>query len=208
MGKKQQPSPPSETFVAADQLPAAEILAGELVSVVARNVESGRLSEHAISQAWATALARLGLAAAADGASGGSTTLVTGSSSRQAASLQEIFDELVGILGGDRPLLIIPAILGNNNHGGITSVAQMALSNIGEKLMEKASLGAGKKGNPFQTIGPANRADNSEYLLPLNKVVDGDLTMKMEQHQFPDKLLEDWLEKPAIFWLGYQKMGI
>ena len=52
MGKKQQPSPPSEAFVAADQLPAAEILAGELVSVVARNVESGRLSEHAISQAW------------------------------------------------------------------------------------------------------------------------------------------------------------
>ena len=58
---------------------------------------------------------------------------------------------LVGILGGDRPLLIIPAVLGNNNHGGITSVAQMALSNIGEQLMEKASLGAGKKGNPFQT---------------------------------------------------------
>ena len=57
MGKKQQPSPPSETFVDAAQLPAAEILlAGErLVSVVARNVESGRLSEHAISQAWATA---------------------------------------------------------------------------------------------------------------------------------------------------------
>ena len=27
-----QPSPPSETLVAADQLPAAEILAGELVS--------------------------------------------------------------------------------------------------------------------------------------------------------------------------------
>ena len=106
MGKKQQPSPPSETFVAADQLPAAEILAGELVSVVARNVESGRLSEHAISQAWATALARLGLAAAADGASGGSTTLVTGSSSRQAASLQEIFDELVGILGGDSSKLV------------------------------------------------------------------------------------------------------
>ena len=76
MGKKQQPPPPSGgTFVAADQLPAAEILAGELVSVVARNVESGRLSEHAISQAWATALARLGLAAAADGASGGSTAL-------------------------------------------------------------------------------------------------------------------------------------
>ena len=70
-------------------------LAGELVSVVARNVESGRLSEHAISQAWATALARLGLAAAADGASGGSTALVPGSSSRQAASLQEIFDALV-----------------------------------------------------------------------------------------------------------------
>ena len=47
MGKKQQPSPPSETFVDAAQLPAAEILlAGErLVSVVARNVESGRLSE-------------------------------------------------------------------------------------------------------------------------------------------------------------------
>ena len=156
MGKKQQPSPPSETFVAADQLPAAEILAGELVSVVARNVESGRLSEHAISQAWATALARLGLAAAADGASGGSTTLVPGSSSRQAASLQEIFDELVGILGGDRPLLIIPAILGNNNHGGITSVAQMALSNIGEQLMEKASLGTGKKGNPFQTYSRAS----------------------------------------------------
>ena len=63
MGKKQQPSPPSETFVDAAQLPAAEVLAGELVSVVARNVESGRLSEHAISQAWATALARLGLAA-------------------------------------------------------------------------------------------------------------------------------------------------
>ena len=150
MGKKQQPSPPAETFVDAAQLPAAEILAGELVSVVARNVESGRLSEHAISQAWATALARLGLAAAADGASGGSTSLVPGSSSRQAASLQEIFDELVGILGGDRPLLIIPAILGNNNHGGITSVAQMALSNIGEQLMEKASLGAGKKGNPWR----------------------------------------------------------
>ena len=74
MKKKQQDSPASETVVAADQLPAAEILAGELVSVVARNVESGRLSEHAISQAWATALARLGLAAAADGASGGSTT--------------------------------------------------------------------------------------------------------------------------------------
>ena len=37
MGKKQQPSPPSETFVDAAQLPAAEILAGELVSVVARN---------------------------------------------------------------------------------------------------------------------------------------------------------------------------
>ena len=111
MVKKQQPSPPSETFVAAAaQLPAAEILAGELVSVVARNVESGRLSEHAISQAWATALARLGLAAAADGASGGSTTLVTGSSSRQAASLQEIFDELVGILGGDRPLLIMSSL--------------------------------------------------------------------------------------------------
>ena len=125
MVKKQQASPPpSETFVAADQLPAAEIRAGGLVSVVARNVESGRLSEHAISQAWATALARLGLAAAADGASGGSTTLAPGSSSRQAASLQEIFDELVGILGGDRPLLIIPAILGNNNHGGITSVAK------------------------------------------------------------------------------------
>ena len=67
MGKKQQPSPPAETFLDAAQLPAAEILAGELVSVVARNVESGRLSEHAISQAWATALARLGLAAAADG---------------------------------------------------------------------------------------------------------------------------------------------
>ena len=116
MGKKQQPSPPSETFVDAAQLPAAEILAGELVSVVARNVESGRLSEHAISQAWATALARLGLAAAADGASGGSTTLVPGSSSRQAASLQETFDApLVGILGGDRPLLIIPAIL--HEHG-------------------------------------------------------------------------------------------
>ena len=47
MKKKQQDSPASETFVAADQLPAAEILAGELVSVVARNVESGRLSEHA-----------------------------------------------------------------------------------------------------------------------------------------------------------------
>ena len=79
MGKKQQASPPSETFVDAAQLPgAAEILAGELVSVVARNVESGRLSEHAISQAWATALARLGLAAAADGASGGSRTLVPG----------------------------------------------------------------------------------------------------------------------------------
>ena len=46
MGKKQQASPPSETFVDAAQLPAAEILAGELVSVVARNVESGRLSEH------------------------------------------------------------------------------------------------------------------------------------------------------------------
>ena len=93
MGKKQQASPPSETFVAAAQLPAAEVLAGELVSVVARNVESGRLSEHAISPKapWATtALARLGLAAAADGASGGSTTLVPGSSSRQAASLQEI----------------------------------------------------------------------------------------------------------------------
>ena len=75
MGKKQQPSPPSETFVDAAQLPAAEILAGELVSVVARNVESGRLSEHAISQAWATALARLGLAAAAGGAPGGSTTV-------------------------------------------------------------------------------------------------------------------------------------
>ena len=104
MGKKQQPSPPSETFVAADQLPAAEILAGELVSVVARNVESGRLSEHAISQAWATALARLGLAAAADGASGGSTTLVPGSSSRQVASAQEIFDALVEIIGGDKPL--------------------------------------------------------------------------------------------------------
>ena len=57
MKKKQQDSPASETSVAADQLPAAEILAGELVSVVARNVESGRLSEHAISQAWATALA-------------------------------------------------------------------------------------------------------------------------------------------------------
>ena len=119
MVKKQQPSPPSETFVDAAQLPAAEILAGELVSVVARNVESGRLSEHAISQAWATALARLGLAAAADGASGGSTTLVPGSSSRQVASAQEIFDALVEILGGDKPLLIIPAILGNNNHGGI-----------------------------------------------------------------------------------------
>ena len=77
MGKKQQPAPASEAFVDAAQLPAAEILAGELVSVVARNVESGRLSEHAISQAWATALARLGLAAAAGGASGGSTaTLV------------------------------------------------------------------------------------------------------------------------------------
>ena len=133
MGKKQQPSPPSETFgVAADQLPAAEILAGELVSVVARNVESGRLSEHAISQAWATALARLGLAAAAGGASGGSTTLVPGSSSRQVASMQEIFDALVEVLGGDKPLLIIPAILGNNNHGEITSVAQMVLSDLGE----------------------------------------------------------------------------
>ena len=82
MKKKQQDSPPAETFLDAAQLPAAEILAGELVSVVARNVESGRLSEHAISQAWATALARLGLAAAADGASGGSTTLVPDSSSR------------------------------------------------------------------------------------------------------------------------------
>ena len=38
MGKKQQASPPSETFVAAAGLPAAaEILAGELVSVVARS---------------------------------------------------------------------------------------------------------------------------------------------------------------------------
>jgi hypothetical protein len=46
-------------------------------------------------------------------------------------------------------------------------------------------------------MGPADRPDNSEYLLPLNKVVDGDLTMKMEQRQFPDKLLEDWLEKHA-----------
>ena len=41
MGKKQQPSPLSETFVAADQLLATEILAGVLASVVARNVESG-----------------------------------------------------------------------------------------------------------------------------------------------------------------------
>ena len=89
MKKKQQDSPAS---VAADQLPAAEILAGELVSVVARNVESGRLSEHAISQAWATALARLGLAAAAGGAPGGSTTVVPGSNSRPVASVQEIFD--------------------------------------------------------------------------------------------------------------------
>ena len=37
MVKKQQPSPPSETFVDAAQLPAAEILAGELTSVVARS---------------------------------------------------------------------------------------------------------------------------------------------------------------------------
>ena len=56
--------------------------------------------------------------------------------------MQEILDALVEILGGDKPLLIIPAILGNNNHGGITSVAQMALSELGEQLLEKASLGA------------------------------------------------------------------
>ena len=43
MKKKQQGSPAPETFIAADQLPAVEILAGELVSVVARNVGSGRL---------------------------------------------------------------------------------------------------------------------------------------------------------------------
>ena len=142
MKKKQQDSPASETVVAADQLPAVEILAGELLSVVARNVGSGRLSEQAISQAWATALARLGLAAAAGGAPGGSTTVTPGSNSRPVASAQEIFDALVEILGGDRPLLIIPAILANNNHGDITSVAQMALSGLGEQLLEKASLGA------------------------------------------------------------------
>ena len=44
MGKKQQASPPSGTFVDAARLPAAEILAGELVSAVARNVGSARLS--------------------------------------------------------------------------------------------------------------------------------------------------------------------
>ena len=71
MKKKQQDSPASETAIAADQLPAVEILAGELLSVVARNVGSGRLSEQAIGRAWATALARLGLAAAAGGAPGG-----------------------------------------------------------------------------------------------------------------------------------------
>ena len=43
-------------FLDAAQLPAAEILAGELVSVVARNVESGRLSEHAISQGMSATL--------------------------------------------------------------------------------------------------------------------------------------------------------
>ena len=42
MKKKQQDSPASETFIAADQLPAVEVLAGELLSVVARNVGSGR----------------------------------------------------------------------------------------------------------------------------------------------------------------------
>ena len=59
MGKKQQASPPSETSVAADQLPAAEVLAGELVSAVARNVESGRLSEHRACRPFISPLAPL-----------------------------------------------------------------------------------------------------------------------------------------------------